>query len=192
MAELTPTLRFDFSPPLQEFHVALSRFGSGISDFRDLWPVLGNLFKQEMAAQFATEGVAGGERWAPLSDDYKTWKDAHYPGRTIGVLTGALAQSMTGGPGYTEILSPMAAEFGMSDSSPAAEYGSYFDGGTDKMPARPVLAGLDRPDYGRAWAIAAAAWVRGEAHHAGLMGAMSASANASLSDLSYHEALPAT
>jgi len=46
----TATLRFDFDPPLKEFHFELSRFGQGLSDFTPLWLTLGGLFRQEMAA----------------------------------------------------------------------------------------------------------------------------------------------
>ena len=185
------TIQFDWDPPLKEFHFQLSRFGEGIGDFTPLWVETGGLFKQDMAAQFATEGATSGDEWAPLSDAYAAWKEKHYPGRTIGWLTGALMQSMTGGAGYTEILTPLTAEFGQDDGSTPAEggsYGRYFNDGTDKMPARPVLR------FGPAWGVAfqhaAGVWVREEAHHSGLIGTLSSVANAPLPSLSFSEPLP--
>ena len=192
MAALAATVQFDWDPPIKEFHFQLSRFGEGISDFRPLWEQTGFLFKQDMAAQFATQGDTSGDEWAPLSEAYAAWKAKHYPGRTIGWLTGALMQSMTGGAGYTEIFTPLSAEFGQADGATAASngasYGRYFNDGTGKMPARPVLRFT--PAWGVAFQNAAAMWVREEAHHSGLIGALSSVANAPLSGLSYQETLP--
>ena len=166
----TATLRFDFDPPLKEFHFELSRFGQGLSDFTPLWLTLGGLFRQEMAAQFATEGDAGGEHWAPYGGEtapaYELWKAKNYPGRTIGWLTGALMESMTGGPGYSEEFTPFIAKFGQADGAAAAEYGPYFNDGTDKMPARPLLNFT--PQQGLIWQKAAVNFVREEYHHSGL------------------------
>ena len=47
----TATLRFDFDPPLKEFHFELSRFGQGLSDFTPLWLTLGGLFRDQMVDQ---------------------------------------------------------------------------------------------------------------------------------------------
>ena len=176
------TVQFDWDPPLKEFHFQLSRFGEGISDFTPLWAETGGLFKQDMAAQFATEGETSGDEWAPLSDAYAAWKAKHYPGRTIGWLTGALMQSMTGGAGYIELFTPLTAEFGQADGATPTEdgsYGRFFNDGTDKMPARPLLR------FSLAWGVAfqnaAANWVRLEAHHSGLIGVGSKTYNQPLS-----------
>ena len=49
---------------------------------------------------FKTQGVATASgRWPALSEKYKAWKEKHYPGRSIMVRTGALRDSLTGGPG---------------------------------------------------------------------------------------------
>lgn len=44
---------------------------------------------------FASEGASGGERWNPLSEQYRRWKKRHYPGRKILSLTGKLRKSLT-------------------------------------------------------------------------------------------------
>jgi hypothetical protein len=182
------TVQFDWDPPLKEFHFQLSRFGEGISDFSPLFAETGQLFKADMAAQFVTQGETSGDEWAPLSPAYAAWKAKKFPGRTIGWLTGALMQSMTGGAGYTEIITPLTAEFGEADGAAATAYAHYFDEGTDKMPARPVLR------FGPAWGVAfqhaAATWVREEAHHSGLIGVGSKTYTQELPSLSYDEPLP--
>jgi hypothetical protein len=182
------TVQFDWEPSLKEFHFRLSRFGENISDFSPLFLEIGQLFKQEMAATFVTQGGASGGEWEPLSPAYAAWKSKKFPGRGIGFLTGALMASMTGGPGYTEIITPLTVEFGEADDSPPTEYAKYFDEGTDKMPARPVLRYA--PAWGVAWQRMTVDWVRGEAHHAGLMGAGSILYQQTLSGLSYDEPLP--
>lgn len=46
---------------------------------------------------FATEGKSGDHgKWRPLSDDYKAWKEKHYPGKTIMRRTDRLYKSLTG------------------------------------------------------------------------------------------------
>ena len=133
MASVTPgqggKAVFDFrvDPPIKELEFRVSRFADGIKDFTTLFTALAELFKREMVETFETEGERGGGRWTPLTDSYATWKQAHYPGRKIGVLTGALRSSMTGGGGWSQTIGKSSANFGMSPSSPAAKYGPFFD-----------------------------------------------------------------
>lgn len=190
-------IRFDWDPPLPEFHVELNRFAAGIADFSDMFAAIGGLFKQDMAAQFVTEGGASGDPWAKLSDAYATWKAAKYPGRGIGFVSGALMESLTGGAGYVEIISPTTAEFGQSDEAtqtPDGSYGAFFDKGwahqvdSASAPARPILRFTAA--WGRAWSSLMSDWVRLEAHHAGLLGAGARIYNQPLSDLSFSETLP--
>jgi hypothetical protein len=91
-----------------------------------MFGALGVWFKARMAEQFGTEGAASGGKWADLTEAYAKWKDEHYPGRPIGVLTGALRSSMIGGPGYSQTISKTFASYGMSEASPAIAYGKHF------------------------------------------------------------------
>jgi hypothetical protein len=190
---------FNWDPPLPEFHVEMNRFADGISDFTALFSEIGGLFKQDMAAQFVTEGATSGDAWAPLSTAYAAWKAKHYPGRGIGFASGAGMQSLTGGAGYTEIITPTTAEFGQSDSATSTPDGSYmafFDKGWSHAsdgahaPARPIMRFTAA--WGRTWSAMTARWVRTEAHHAGLLGTGSKTFNQPLSDLSYTDTLPST
>ena len=63
-------------------------------DMRPVWQILAEDFYQVEEEQFATEGGFSGG-WAELSERYKAWKEAHYPGQPILVLTGALREALT-------------------------------------------------------------------------------------------------
>jgi hypothetical protein len=96
-----------------------------IEDLAPLFEGFGTLFKSELGKQFMSEGANSGG-WAPLSPAYAAWKADHFPGRPIGVLSGALRRSMTGGEGYGQEVGARAAWYGQ-ESGPALKYGSYFD-----------------------------------------------------------------
>ena len=197
MAGATPgkgSITFDLrvDPPLRQYEFKLSRFSEGISDFRPLFSRIAGVFQQQMKKQFQSEGALGGGRWAALSDNpkghgYKSWKQRHYPGRKIGVLTGALLSSMTGGSGWSQTIGRTSASFGMSESSKASAYARYFARGTEKMPARPVIVAtiLRGTQLRRTVDI----WVREEAHHAGLIGKGSGIYNQALSSTNYNQSL---
>lgn len=186
---------FDFrtDPPLKEFQFKLSRFTEGLSDFTPMFERIGGVFRQQEKKQFQSEGALGSGRWAKLSDNpagagYASWKKRHYPGRKIGVLTGALASSMTGGRGYSQKVSKTSASFGMDPGSAAVHYGRYFSEGTEKMPARPLIVATSL--RGKQLQKTATTWVREEAHHAGLIGWGSKTFSQELPSMSYQESLP--
>ena len=188
---------FAWDPPLKEFNYELDRFAAGISDFSDLFVEIGGLFKADMGTQFASEGSVSGAPWAPLTKEYAARKAAKWPGRTIGWASGKGMESLTGGPGYTEIITPMTAEFGQADDATATDDGSYmafFDKGWNHSsdsagaPARPILRFTEQ--WGRDYSRLTAAWVRAWAHHAGLIGTGAQLYNQPLSALSFSEALP--
>jgi hypothetical protein len=166
-----PGVQFNFAvdPPLKEFNFAVNRFAMGISDYTSLFGALSLTFQMEMREQFASEGGASGERWAQLSPAYKAWKEEKYPGQPIGVLSGALRESMTGGTGYSETITPMVAEFGEDPGADAAEYGPYF---AARRPVMRMTTG-----WGRAWQKVTHEWVVSEARDAfGLGGQLFAKA----------------
>lgn len=135
-----PSILFDLhtDPPIEGMRFALDRAADNVSDFHTLLEGFGDIFKGHMQQQFASEGAWGAGGWAALSDAYDMWKQEHYPGCPIGVLSGALRSSMTGGDGYDEKIGHDEASYGMSAGSDAAPYGKYFAGG-GRGPARPVV-----------------------------------------------------
>jgi len=150
---------FDFrgvwQPPMKELQFEVNRFAMGISDYSALFQALAGLFRAQMREEFMTEGASTGGHWAPLTPAYAAWKEAHYPGRPIGVLTGALRSSMTGGEGYSETIQRTEAEFGMDPGATAAAYGRYF------AERRPVLRMTAA--QARAWQKVTHEWVYHEA-----------------------------
>lgn len=134
MAEVLRTdrgIEFDLrmEPPLKEFNFRVSRFTDGISDWSGVLKAFGELFRRQMGEQFETEGKSGGQPWAKNEPAYALWKatKSRNRSRKVGVLTGALRASMTGGGGYSERVTKTRGEFGMSTSSQAAPYAPYFD-----------------------------------------------------------------
>jgi len=189
MAEVTrgaKGMQFDVGvfPSLKEYHFQLERFTKGIEDWSPVLRRFGDRFKRQMVEQFETEGAISGERWEKLSVAYELWKQQHAPGRKIGVLTGALRSSMTGGGGYSEHVGRTTGDWGMSESSLAAPYGRFFSA------RRPVIRLAER--WGKQYQEEAKAWLWEEAHHAGLIGQHSRVASTPLPDLSYNEPLPVT
>jgi len=136
-----PRTLFDIQtdPPIAGMKFALDKLADGVSDFSGLFDGYDEIFRTYMVQQFTTEGGFGAGGWHPLSPAYDAWKREHYPGRPIGVLTGALRSSMTGGQGYSARLNKTEASYGMDRGSKALDYGQYFHKGTPKMPARPVI-----------------------------------------------------
>lgn len=52
------------------------------------------LLTRTVGEQFLTEGSHGlGGRWHELNRDYQAWKDEHYPGRPMLVLSAAMRQA---------------------------------------------------------------------------------------------------
>jgi len=73
----------------------IARFADGVTDYREIWPSVAEEFYADEKDQFATQGAAGGEAWAPLSPAYAGWKEIKYPGQPILQRTGDLYRSLT-------------------------------------------------------------------------------------------------
>jgi hypothetical protein len=167
MPEATPIFSFNWDPPLEHFTFSISRFAQEITDFSGLFTWYAEMFKTWMDRQFGDTGSEGeygtGARWQDLTDRYKEWKidfrGSEYP---IGVLTGALYESMTGGDGWSQQIEATRAEFGMDPGSEAAEYGSYF------ADVRPVIAAPE--DEATLWQKAMQEWSYNVAKDAGWEG----------------------
>jgi hypothetical protein len=164
MAQGNPVFSFVWDPPLEHFTFSISRFAQNIQDFSGLFQWYAEMFRTWMGLQFDTEGEYGtGGRWQDLTESYQEWKMEHYGFvYPIGYLTGALHEAMTGGEGYSEVIEPTRAEFGMDESSPAADYGSYF------ADVRPVIAAPE--GEATLWQKAMHDWCHNVAKDAGWQG----------------------
>lgn len=119
----------------------IARFADGVSDYRQIWPIIYDDFLAEVKAQFESEGSHGGAQWAPLTDNpegkgYASWKAAHYPGKPILVREGDLKRSLTekGAPGAVFHSTPRALVMGTD-----VPYAIFHQTGTRKMAARPEV-----------------------------------------------------
>jgi len=87
------TIRFDVAGEPQYVRA----FEAYENELRDLSQPLGDiadLLVKAVGEQFQTEGSHGlGSRWTALNTEYDTWKDEHYPGRPMLVLSGAMRQA---------------------------------------------------------------------------------------------------
>ena len=187
-------MQFDLRsiPPLKQFQFNIERFAKGITDWKPLFHRFGPLFKTQMVEQFETEGEMSGAKWPALTEDYAAWKESKYPGNPIGVLTGAMRRAMIGGLGYSELILPTSASYGMSEASPSIAYARFFNDGTPKMPARPVIRVT--PRWGTQFQQLTTLWLREEMMRAGLMGKGSGAANprSSLALIDTQQTLPST
>lgn len=159
MAEVTRKRRpveFDlrFDPPLKEFNFRVEHFTSRISDWSGVMRAFSMLFQRHMAQAFETEGADTGPKWATVKREWAEYKARHNFGRKIGVYRGWLRSSMTGGGGYSEQITATSGSFGMSASSRAAPYGSFF---AEKRPVVRLKA-----KHGREYQKVAHTWLVGE------------------------------
>lgn len=124
---------------------AIGSISDQIDDWREVWPEVELVFYRATLDQFRTEGARGGERWKPLSDSYRKWKELKYPGQPILVLTGRLRRSLTATGSEESIRIREKKSLTLGSSTP---YGRYHQSGTRRMAARPPLVFL-RNDYGK-------------------------------------------
>jgi hypothetical protein len=69
-------------------------------DSRPLLEIYEVRFRKYMNKLFDTEGMAGGSRWKELNAAYAVWKLGQVGHDKIGVLSGDMRESFTGGDGY--------------------------------------------------------------------------------------------
>lgn len=121
-------IRFSFEtdPSIKDLGFELGRFADEIDDWGGLLKTFSPLFQRHMAEEFETEGAATGSRWAAVDADYAARKKASGHGSKIGVYSGNLRSSMTGGGGYSVEIRGQSASYGMSRSAKALPYGAHF------------------------------------------------------------------
>lgn len=106
---------------------------------QDLQPVFDRygeyLVREHIPGQFRRQGYP--KRWAPLSTKYERWKERHYPGRPILVLTGRMRAGFRweARPRSLRVINRVRAGQG-GRGQPRWFYHQH---GTDVMPARPML-----------------------------------------------------
>ena len=67
-----------------------------LSDPRPAYRDIADMIRKVQLPQFGTQGARGPRgRWVDLSEAYATWKEMHYPGRPILVLTGKMKAAAT-------------------------------------------------------------------------------------------------
>lgn len=126
-------LRFEVDGQTQ-FNRQLQGIQDDVKDFRPAFELIYAEFLETESKQFGAEGsFEGNSKWAPLSEDYETWKSRHFPGKPILELHGNLKRSLTerSAPGAVYRASDKDLEMGTS-----INYAIYHQRGTRKMPAR--------------------------------------------------------
>lgn len=141
---------------IQRLRTALERSGAELLDVgKHVLPKLLPVLEVETGKAFDAEGGASGS-WAPLNVSYKAWKDAHYPGQPINVLSGKLRAALTDGnaSGARREVSGDELNYGTT----GIPYASVKQTGSGREPARPPFD--FGPDLEAAVQAAAMAGVR--------------------------------
>lgn len=74
----------------------LQRFASEVENWRPFWSdYFRDAWYRHVQVHYETQGRSTGEQWPPLSEAYGAWKQKHWPGIPIGVLSGATRESLT-------------------------------------------------------------------------------------------------
>lgn len=123
-----------------------------VEDWSPFWAQVRNLLIDRMKQQFDTEGSRA-SAWQPLSARYKSWKDQHYPNKTILRLTDRLYNSLTkiDDPNMVYETNPQQMTFGTK-----VRYAAKHQLGEGRIPQRRILSltTQDRRDIielGRTW-----------------------------------------
>lgn len=103
------------------------------------WPRVGDVFAENMAMQFDTEGAhLGGRPWAPLSPKYLAWKVKRGLDPRRLHATRQMMLSLTSRPMAVEQYFGNRAVFGTDD-----EKAHWHQNGTSMMPRRQIIRVTD-------------------------------------------------
>lgn len=94
----------------------------------------GSRLRRHNRAQFRTKGLAGGTPWAPLSPAYAAYKLRAVGPKPLMRFSDDLWKSLTRNPMAVQQIGKQTAEFGTD-----VDYAEFHQGGTSKMPARPIV-----------------------------------------------------
>lgn len=96
MAQEAPIVFRLQAPGQESVRLALSRFSDKVSDFQPYWQdYFRPAWLRSVTMHYESQGATSGEPWPPLSEAYGAWKQRHWPGMPIGVLSGATRESLT-------------------------------------------------------------------------------------------------
>jgi len=117
---------------------AFNRIDRFISDFRNVWPAVTDIFYATEERLFQSQGGSGASgKWAPLSAVYKKWKQIHYPGQPILRRENTLYESLTSPEGLDSIY---RAERFMLTIGTKTPYARAHQHGLGRMPARLLIS----------------------------------------------------
>jgi len=134
---------------LDDAELRLRKLAALLLDLRPFWPKVVPLWIQWMGEQFDTQGSFGlGSQWAALSPKYAAWKAIHYPGKPILSADGDLRRAATTprrkvAPLSLELsIEPYVHGPGRMNRKPRTIFPTWFQEGTERMPARPLVFDL--------------------------------------------------
>jgi hypothetical protein len=89
-----------------------------IKDLTPIWSKFTDYYQNEIIpAAWSTKGaIMEGERWKPLTEKYRKWKQKKYPGKPLLVLTNKLFSAAQGGSGWYQKLKKRSMEMGVQGS----------------------------------------------------------------------------
>lgn len=128
----------------QKLNRAFDTLGKAVSDWRELWPEVEQIFFRAELEQFTSEGGRS-TKWAPLSAKYAKQKARRFPGRQILVRTGRLKRSLSVLGGGDQIREAEATSLTLGSR---VDYGIYHQRGAGRLPKRPPIE-LTTRDFGR-------------------------------------------
>lgn len=97
------------------------------------------LVEEHIPRQFKRQGTP--KRWASLSKKYREWKEKHYPGRPILVLSGRMKAGFRWKARKRSLQIINRVTAGQKNKTPRWQ---WHQSGTGKMPARPMLQVTDK------------------------------------------------
>lgn len=140
----------------------IARLAAGLHDLRPFWPRVSRIAIGWISQQFDSEGAFFGDPWQTLSPAYLAWKSRVYPGRRILQADGDLRRSATTPtrhstpmeltleiPPYRKVPKKRGRSGTIVVQGQIQAYGAtraqeidpgWFQGGTGRMPARPLIA----------------------------------------------------
>lgn len=134
--------RADADAILQDLHRHAGLFDlSG-----DLGNDLADVAESDLTASFDATQTPDGDEWPELTSDYGRWKEANYPGKPIGVLTGELRAHLFA----PAELTPGSVVLPIGGTDEAAKKAEWLEEGSDNRLARRWIGlteeGLARSD----------------------------------------------
>lgn len=137
-------LRFDVAGDVQLSRAFLT-LGREAEDMSEPLARMGQHIRAAVGEQFATEGGRTGG-WQRLSSAYEAWKDEHFPGLPIGVLSGGMRSAALSPDAVTVtpqrmsyVIDAANVDPGLDSRGDAGERAVRFQRGAGNMPVREII-----------------------------------------------------